>query len=137
MFLGVCKAMRMSTNPYAENGTRRITKHTDRQHCKPTEQLNNRCTSLPELVYDMFAQKQNITMPRGSKYPIFEASGSKYHTIFGIWALEPQLLGTWTLWDVESPETPVSDTSEATARSPHRFELSAPSQKPSLLANKL
>ena len=46
------------------------------------------------LVSDAF-----YIIPRGSKYPIFEASGSKYHTIYGIWALKPQILGTWTLWD--------------------------------------
>ena len=37
-------------------------------------------------------------LPRGSKYPIFEASGSKSHTIDSIWALKHEILGTWTLW---------------------------------------
>ena len=40
-----------------------------------------------------------IGEPRGSKYPIFEASGSKHHTVYGIWALKPQILDTWTLWE--------------------------------------
>ena len=35
---------------------------------------------------------------RGSKYPIFGVSGSKNHTVNGIWDQRPQMLGTWTLW---------------------------------------
>ena len=37
--------------------------------------------------------------PRESKHPIFEVSGSKNHTIDCIWKQEPQILGTWTLWE--------------------------------------
>ena len=36
--------------------------------------------------------------PRGCKYPIFEVSGSRNHTLNGIWGQTPQMLGTWTLW---------------------------------------
>ena len=36
--------------------------------------------------------------PRRSKYPIFEVSGSKSHTLNGIWDQRPSILGTWTLW---------------------------------------
>ena len=34
---------------------------------------------------------------RGSKYLIFEVSGSKSHTLHGFWAQGPEILGTWTL----------------------------------------
>ena len=36
--------------------------------------------------------------PRGSKYPIFEVSGSTNHTLKGIWDQRASILGTWTLW---------------------------------------
>ena len=35
--------------------------------------------------------------PRGSKYPIFEVSDPKNHTLNGIWGQSPEILGTWTL----------------------------------------
>ena len=40
-------------------------------------------------------------LPRGSKYPIFEDSGSKNQTN-GIWDQRPEVLGTWTLCAVET-----------------------------------
>ena len=39
-----------------------------------------------------------ITQPRGSKYPIFDDSGPKYHRGYGFWNQKPQVFGTWTLW---------------------------------------
>ena len=36
--------------------------------------------------------------PRGSKYPILKASGSKNHILNGFRDQKPQILGTWTLW---------------------------------------
>ena len=36
---------------------------------------------------------------RGSKYQIFEASGSNNHTLSGFWDQGPEMLGTWTLWE--------------------------------------
>ena len=38
-------------------------------------------------------------IPGKSKYPIFEVSGSKNHTLNGIWDQRPQIFGTWTLWE--------------------------------------
>ena len=37
-------------------------------------------------------------LPRGAKNPIFEVSGSKNHTLNGIWDQKPQIVGTWALW---------------------------------------
>ena len=57
--------------------------------CRPTKGLqikNPRCPSVASVLG-----------PRGSKYPIFEASG-QYHIIYSIWTLKPQILGIWTLW---------------------------------------
>ena len=36
--------------------------------------------------------------PRGSRYPIFQDSGLKNHTLIGIWDQSPSILGTQTLW---------------------------------------
>ena len=36
--------------------------------------------------------------PRGSKYPILEASGSKNHTLNGFRDQRPKVFSTWTLW---------------------------------------
>ena len=36
--------------------------------------------------------------PRGSKYPIFEDSGSKNHTLNGFWDQSPSITSIWTLW---------------------------------------
>ena len=33
-----------------------------------------------------------------SKQPIFEVSGSKNHTLSGMWDQSHYILGTWTLW---------------------------------------
>ena len=55
------------------------------------------------IVVNGSSISDEINNPRGSKYPIFEASGSKYHTIYGIWALKPQILGSWTLWECCGP----------------------------------
>ena len=41
---------------------------------------------------------KECTLPRGSKYPIFEVSGPQNHTLNGFWNQKPQMLGTWTLW---------------------------------------
>ena len=49
--------------------------------------------ALPEIIGTYW----NIVLPRGSKYPMFEASGPKYHTLDGIWDKRPSILGTWTL----------------------------------------
>ena len=40
-----------------------------------------------------------LSIPRGSKYPIFKDSGPKYHQEYGLWNQKPQILGTWTLGD--------------------------------------
>ena len=37
---------------------------------------------------------------QGSKYPRFEVSGSKNHSLNGFWDQRPSILGTWTLWVV-------------------------------------
>ena len=39
-----------------------------------------------------------IDMPRGSKYPIVKVSGQSPKPL-KVWFLEPQILGTWKLWD--------------------------------------
>ena len=39
-----------------------------------------------------------VIVPRGSKYPLFQDSGSKCHTLNGFWDQSPYMLGTWTLW---------------------------------------
>ena len=38
-----------------------------------------------------------LEFPKGSKCPRFKDSGSKIHTLRGIWDQKPQILGTWTL----------------------------------------
>ena len=43
-----------------------------------------------------------ILEPRGSKYPILEFSGFEIHTRYGCWSQTPQILGTWTLWEMPS-----------------------------------
>ena len=44
---------------------------------------------------------QACMIPRRSKYPIFEASALKDHTLNVFLDQGPQILGTWTLWDEE------------------------------------
>ena len=51
-----------------------------------------------------------LQVRRGSKYQIFEASGSKNHTLNSIWGRRPQILGTWTLWGRVSIDSVVSHT---------------------------
>ena len=41
---------------------------------------------------------KRVHFPRGSKYPMFEASGSKNHTVNGFGDQGPYVLGTWPLW---------------------------------------
>ena len=37
--------------------------------------------------------------PRGSRFPIFEDSGSRYHIFNMVFVTKkPQILGAWTLW---------------------------------------
>ena len=38
-------------------------------------------------------------IPQGPKDPNNKASGPKYHSHYGIWALEPYYLGPWTFRD--------------------------------------
>ena len=40
-----------------------------------------------------FSDRKLHVFPRGSKYPILEVSGSKNHTLNGVWGLKPQTWG--------------------------------------------
>ena len=42
--------------------------------------------------------------PRGSKYPTFEVSGSKYHTQNGFWDQRPQTVGICSLWATQEDD---------------------------------
>ena len=53
---------------------------------------------LREVCPVVPADQKGVGLPRGSKYPIFEVSGSKNHTLNGVWDQRPQILGTLTLW---------------------------------------
>ena len=39
-------------------------------------------------------------LPRGSKDPTVEDSGLKHHSGYGFWNQKPQILCTWTLWEL-------------------------------------
>ena len=52
---------------------------------------------------------------RGSRYPMFQVSGSQNNILNGIWDQSPEILGTWTLWGPQTTE--LRDRGGSVARS--------------------
>ena len=53
--------------------------------------------ALAPMVLVLSAKTGGNVQLRGSKYPIFKASGPKNHSGYGFWNQKPGVLGAWTL----------------------------------------
>ena len=60
-------------------------------------------TVILEVAFcsQLFHRSRRMSKPRGSRYLMFQASGSTNQSRYGFWNREPKILGTWTLCNAE------------------------------------